>query len=265
MRCDLHVGTKYGECSSWDTARSPHEERDSRLVVVANPDNRGVAEGNNQGTRLALADGCSHVLLLNNDTVFAPDLFASMLEIAVRGGHPVLVPKIYYHDRPDRIWCAGGRFLPSRGYPGVHFGEGEVDTGQFDQDRAIEYSPTCCMLIDVSVFTRVGMMDPKYFVYYDDTDFCLRLRHAGIEIWYAHQPVLYHKVGSLTGGETSPFGARMGARNKVYYLRKHFGPVRITWLLSWYLAYVLLRRISGKDSQAIFRIKMKAFSEGLRL
>src|SRR5579871_1843491 len=43
---------------------------DSRLVIIANPDNRGVAEGNNQGIRGALKAGCSSVLLLNNDTEF---------------------------------------------------------------------------------------------------------------------------------------------------------------------------------------------------
>src|SRR6266436_6146337 len=43
---------------------------DSRLVIVANPDNRGVAEGNNQGIRRALEAGCFSVLLVNNDTEF---------------------------------------------------------------------------------------------------------------------------------------------------------------------------------------------------
>lgn len=251
--------------SADDTVRRLRAETDPRLVVIENADNLGVAEGNNQGIRLALEDGCSHVLLLNNDTDFPPGLFAEMLELAQHGAHPVVIPKIYFHDPAQRIWCAGGRFVAARGYTGVHFGEGELDQGQFDRDRAIEYSPTCCMLIEASVFARVGMMDPKYFVYYDDTDFCLRLQRAGIGIWYAHRPHLYHKVASLTGGGVSPFGARMGARNRVYYLRKHFGAMRTAWYLCAFVCYVFMRRIIGKDSGHIFRIKLKAMAEGLRL
>jgi GT2 family glycosyltransferase len=238
---------------------------DPRLVLVANADNLGVAEGNNQGIRLALEGGCSHVLLLNNDTVFPPGLFEALVSFSERGGHPVVVPKIYFHDNPDRVWCAGGRFRASHGYSGVHIGEGEVDSGQFDQDCVIDYSPTCCMLIATSVFARVGMMDAKYFVYLDDTDFCLRLKRAGVPLWYLHSTHLYHKVGSLTGGESSPFAARMGARNKVYFLRKHLGAARFAWYLSAFFFYLFVRRIAGKDSSAIFRIKLKAFAEGLRL
>lgn len=251
--------------SSDDTVAQLRRVPDPRLVLICNADNLGVAEGNNQGIRRAGEDGCSHVLLLNNDTEFPADLFESLMAFASGGSHPAVVPKIFFHDHPDRIWCAGGKFLPSRGYAGVHIGEGEVDSGQFDRDYVVEYSPTCCMLIDMAVFERVGLMDVKYFVYLDDTDFCLRLKRAGIPLWYLHSTRLYHKVGSLTGGETSPFAARMGARNKVYLMRKHLGAARIPWYLFKFFCYLFVRRIKGKDSSAIFRIKLKAFAEGLRL
>ncbi len=176
-----------------------------------------------------------------------------------------MVPKIYYHDQPEKLWFAGGDFARANGYSGVHVGEGEVDRGQFDRDGAIGYSPTCCMLIAVTVFHRVELMDPKYFVYYDDTDFCFRLSRLGIPIWYASGPTLFHKVGSLTGGQASPFSARMGVRNKVYFLRKHFGVTTVAWFLFAYAGYLELRRISRKDSKDTFRIKVEAFREGLRL
>ncbi len=62
--------------------------QDARIVLVRNTDNVGVAEANNQGIVLATQDGCSHVLLLNNDTVFAATLFRDLMRLGVEGGKP---------------------------------------------------------------------------------------------------------------------------------------------------------------------------------
>lgn len=238
---------------------------DGRIVVVANAENLGFAEGSNQGIRLALEDGRTHVLLLNNDTTFPAELFATLMHAAVTNAQSVVVPKIYYHGDPKRLWFAGGRLVPSRGYTGQHLGDGELDNGQFDVERNIEFSSGCCMLVAVSVFRTVGLLDPRYFVYHEDVDFCLRLARAGVPIWYAPHAYLYHKVSSLTGGVSSPFSARMGARNRAYYLKKNFGPFTFAYFSSVYLAYLLMRWVSGRDSWDSFRLKAKAFAEGLRL
>lgn len=249
---------------SRDTSADDAESlAECNTVVVRNLDNLGVAEGNNQGIRMAMRDGCSHVLLINNDIKFGPDLFAGLAEMAEQ--HDVVVPKIHYNDEPPTLWYGGGGFAKARGFVGVHYCEGQVDAGQCDKGAFMDYSPTCCMLVSTAVFDRVGLMDPRYFVYYDDTDFCLRLLRAGVPIWYAPQLSLRHKVGSLTGGNVSAFGARMGARNKVYYIRKHFGFLLASAYLVAFLAYLLCRAVLGRDSYAIFKVKIAAYIEGFRV
>jgi GT2 family glycosyltransferase len=235
---------------------------DLDLVVTKNAKNVGVAEGNNQGIKQATQDGCTHVLLLNNDTVFESNLFGGLLEVAISGKHPIVVPKIHYYDDVRTIWYAGGRFVPWRGYPGVHVGDGEIDRGQFDFDHPVDYSPTCCMLVEMQVFATVGLMDERYFVYYDDTDFCLRAMRCGVQIWYTHRVSMQHKAGSLTGGEASPFTARMTARNKVYYLKKNFGWWACAWLLPIFAVYITARWLTGRDSWSRFSVKARAFVEG---
>ena len=239
-------------------------EREARCIIVKNPANLGVAEANNQGIRMALNDGCSHVLLLNNDTVFPPQLFEQLMA-AGAAGHALVTPKIYFHDEPKTLWFAGGRFMPLKGHAIEHLGFGDIDRGQFDVPRNMDYAPTCCLLIAASVFERVGFMDARYFVYFDDADFCLRCMRAGIPVWYAPEMILYHKAGTSTGGAVSPFGARMGVRNKIFFLRKNFGRVRFTVFSSLYFVYLLLRWIAGRDSWPHLRLKIRAFAEGLRL
>ncbi len=217
---------------------------DPRIRILANAENLGVAEGNNQGIRAALADGCDAVLLLNNDTVFPAELFAQLSDGLVQYDCVMTTPKIYYHDEPKKIWAAGGYFQPWLGYHTQHYGFGQLDTGQFDTARSVTYAPTCCVLIRRNVFDRIGLMDPLYFVYVDDVDFMYRALKAGLVMKYLPHSKLWHKVSSLTEGESHTFAIRYSHRNRIYFLRKHM-PQWFALLCYWQiqtrsvLAYLL--------------------------
>jgi GT2 family glycosyltransferase len=219
---------------------------DPRIVVTLNAHNGGIAEGNNQGIVQALEDGCEWVLLLNNDTTFPSALFADLVSACEQMTWAVCVPKIHYDTPAGHIWFGGGGFNPRRGHTGFHTSKDELDKGQCDTPGTIDYSPTCCMLVHRSVFDKVGLMDESYFVYFDDTDFCWRLRQHQIAIGYWPAATLVHKVGGSTGGGDSPFTARMTARNRLYFLKKYFGPAKARlWSLvfvPYYAARYLLRR-----------------------
>jgi GT2 family glycosyltransferase len=179
----------------------------SRYTVVDNRKNVGVAAGNNQGILLALEQGCDWVLLINNDTVFPRGLLSHLLATAQSRQWHAIVPKIHFNIPAGAIWYGGGGFDPRKGYTGFHAGIGQPDTGQLDQVQTVDYSPTCCMLIDRTAFEAVGLMDESYFAYFDDTDFCWRLKQQDIALGYAPEQVLIHKVGGSTGGTASPFFA----------------------------------------------------------
>lgn len=238
---------------------------DARYVLIRNEANRGVAAANNQGIQVALEDDCSHVLLLNNDTAFGPELFGSLLRECISGRHAIVVPKIHFFDQPQIIWCAGGGLYRLRGYSTWHRGEGEVDAGQFDTAGETAYAPTCCMLIRSDVFGVVGLMDERYFVYYDDADFVLRCRRADIGIWYCHTATLRHKVSSLTGGGRSDFTLRMMTRNKLYFMRKHMPLVIFALYGLTYALYLVSRWIFGKDSWNGLLLRLRAAIDGARL
>ena len=234
------------------------------VVTIANKTNVGVAEGNNQGIKAAMADECQYVLLLNNDTEFGPELIATLLlELDARGA-AMIVPKIMFDIDRAVIWCVGGVFSARRGFSGTHFGMGEKDCGQFDAARMIEYAPTCCMLIRREVFDKIGFIDPAYFVYFDDTDFCYRALCRNLRLWYTPATVLYHKVGSLSGGENSPFFLRHSTRNHVYFLLKNLG-VKGAMFLPAYQALLLYKWITRRYSTSSFRIVESALWEGIRM
>lgn len=237
---------------------------DPRIVVIANASNIGVAAGNNQGIRESLRAGCSHVLLINNDTVFGPELVQDLFEGLTRHDCDIIVPKMMYFDRKDVIWFAGGYFNKWKIYANVHVGENEVDTGAYDVARRIDYAPTCCMLMEASVFARIGIMDEKYFVYYDDTDFCLRSYFQSVKLFYYPDCVLYHKVNSLTGGTVSDFSLRYGHRNRIYYVRKHV-PYFSAIAVCYCLGRVAAKTLSGSYRLRQARIAVKGVWEGISM
>lgn len=186
-------------------------------IHVKNNANEGVAAGNNTGIHLALKDGCSHVLLLNNDIELEQDfVFERLLSLSAK--EDIVVPKIYYYsDR--KIWMAGGYMDKPRAL-GVHYGDGKNDSPEFNLPRYITYAPTCFMLIKKEVFDKIGFMDEKYFAYYDDTDFVFRAIEAGIKMYYDPTIYVLHKVSS-SAGTNSPFYVYYSNRNKIYFIRKN--------------------------------------------
>lgn len=200
--------------------------------------NTGVAAGNNTGINTAFKEGCTHVLLLNNDIEFEqPVVFSKMVELSGSRNGAMIVPKIFYFDSP-KLWMAGGYMNKLRAL-GIHFGMGKPDGPAFNVPKYITYAPTCFMLIPKAVFEKTGMMDEKYFAYYDDTDFVLRAVRAGCTIFYEPSLVILHKVSS-SAGDNSPFYVYYSNRNKIYFIRKNLKGFKRYFAL----CYTLLSRVA---------------------
>lgn len=204
--------------------------------IVFNNENVGVARGNNQGIKMALDDGCEYVLLANNDVDFPdPEVVAGLVKRAQNADALAAVPKITYFGT-NQIWCAGGRFSRFRAIT-PHVGYRREDLGQFDLEKFTEYAPTCFMLLHKSIFSTIGFMDEKYFVYYDDSDFVWRMNNAGIRLLYVPTSRVAHKVSVSTGGIESPFGLFYTSRNRVYFSRKNLPvaqcAIAITYSIVW--------------------------------
>lgn len=206
-------------------------------LFVFNNANVGVARGNNQGIERALRDGCTHVLLANNDVEFAPPTLKTLL-IAARRHGGIATPKIHYFEPDGMVWYAGGSIQPWRALV-HHRGMRAKDSGQFDVAGNTGYAPTCFMMIDAAILRRVGPMDERYFVYYDDVDFAWRLRHNGFHIHYEPMALVLHKVSTSTGGERSPFTVYWSNRNRILFIRKQLKG----WQRWTALSYTLLTRL----------------------
>ena len=215
--------------------------------------NWGVAKGNNIGIINALADSCDYVLLSNNDIVLEKDTIQNLYDGLKKMNASMAVPKIYFHGS-NLIWAAGGYFSYFRGGT-PHYGFMQQDKGQFDVSKPVAYSPTCFMLIDSKVFYNVGLMDEKYFVYYDDSDFVWRAtRKSNFKLVYISDSSLQHKDSACTGGGRSNFSIYYNARNQRYFIKKNMlFPQKQLSLLYVSLHNMLLksRRLSSEQYEIL--------------
>jgi GT2 family glycosyltransferase len=202
--------------------------------VHFNNANVGVAKGNNQGIDMALADGCDQLLIANNDTEFGPDTLRLLQAAATNGDEYAVTPKIMYHNEPNRLWYGGGH-INAWTMRTPHYGIDQVDEGQCDTAAHVGYAPTCFMLLEATVLTKVGRMDEQYFVYYDDTDFVWRMNALGIRVRFVPESVVLHKVSTSTGGDRSPFTLYYTSRNRVYFIRKNLHGLHKLVALSYML------------------------------
>jgi hypothetical protein len=185
---------------------------DGRIELITLDDNYGFSYANNVGIAKALEQGAEYVLLLNNDTEVEPDMIEQLLACAARHPDSMIAPKIYYSDDRTVIWSAGGEVSPIVRKVS-HTGLNRTDKGQFDTEKEIGFATGCALLIPKTVIRRAGMLDERFFLYYEDTEYSFRLQKKGISIYYCPTAVLYHKVGASSKGADSPLCAYYIARN----------------------------------------------------
>lgn len=201
------------------------EHLEASVHLLASSDNLGFAGGMNLGIQWALARGAGWVLLLNNDTILAPDMIPILSEAAQqspRGG--IFSPVIYYSDRPQRIWRFGdreSRWLPTP----LRIPDAAVAQAG-GRPFPVDYVTACAMLVRREVFEAIGFLDPHYFMYFEDADFCRRAREAGFEVWVVPRAKIWHKVAS-SARQARPFTRYTQEWGRARFYKTHpHGPWR---------------------------------------
>ena len=252
--------------ASTDRTLTVLRERPGRdQIVIANSSNLGTAAGNNQGIRAAIEAGCEYVLLLNNDVVLDQQMLSCLLRGLSEHACSMAVPMMYFQEPRDVIWAAGGGFRPNSGFRIYHGHYGERDSPQSSLAARIEYAPTCCVLIRREVFSKVGLMDERYFVYSDDVDFMYRARAAGEPMYFIPEAKLWHKVNGLTGGAESDFSYFFAARGRALFLYKHFNRATAFLWTTFHAVFDLFRAVFRRSFRHGRAVKWRGMKEGKKV
>lgn len=191
-----------------------------QVNVIANSQNLGFAEGCNVGTREALAQGADYVFLLNNDVDLAKDAVRILVEAAEADPLVGVVgPKVYRWGTSSILQSVGGRINRTEVRSEL-IGDGEQDVGQYDVLREVPFVSGCALLAKRVVLERVGLLDPLYFWYYEEVDWCWRAWQAGFRVLCVPQAQVWHKGGMSSGGN-SYLVSYLTTRNRLVFGSRH--------------------------------------------
>lgn len=184
--------------------------------------NLGFTGGNNAGIKEALKEGASFIFILNPDTEVDHSCISEGLKIMEDAQVGVVGPKILFPDKKT-IWYTGG-IMDKLNVIGSHRGVDEKDCSQYDVEEETDYVSGAAMLVRAEVFAKIGLFDERYFLYYEDSDFCHRAKQSGFKIMYAPKAKVFHQNAKSTG-LGSPLQDYYISRNRFLFASK-FLPLR---------------------------------------
>jgi GT2 family glycosyltransferase len=217
------------------------------VVVLASPENRGYGAGNNLGILHALEHGAEAVWILNNDTVVEPETLEAMLPTLDSAGGGVVLPLIQLAGEPPVVWYRGGE-VDERRMDVQHWDVGRpvADLPAEGPEREITFATGCSLLVPRSTFEQIGLLEERFFLYWEDYEFSNRLRHAGLPIRMATGAVVTHDAGgsSRLGVGPSPTYLYYNTRNRIWLMRESGASVarhayRAASVLRWEMRDIL--------------------------
>lgn len=208
------------------------------VTLLTNSTNLGFTGGNNRGIQYALDKAHDYIMLLNNDAIATADFLGNLVTTLESDSTiSAIQPKIMYDYDRTVIWNAGGRFQAFFSLMKT-IGEAEKDTGQCDQPGPTQWITGCCFMIRASVVRQIGLLDDKFFIYYEDADWSLKLRKSGRKMWYEPRAKIFHIAGMSDvnrdkhgEGNVSPFSIYQGVRNHLFIVRRYARGINL--LGSW--------------------------------
>lgn len=237
----------------------------SGINLLINERNLGFAAGNNRGIEYALENGADYTLLLNNDTTVSPSLLSEMVEVAETDESiGIAGPVIYYAEEPTEVWFAGMRF---------RFGLYVVRRGlhlapPLARMEDVDFISGCGMLVRRETWKRVGLFDPRFFMYYEDLDLCIRAGEAGYRIVTATRAHMWHSLSASTGGADSPLKQYFQIKSTFLFCDKHTRGLRRLMNLGIRLGHaglITIRQVlRGKLQSEAIRLYLKGVAEAVR-
>ncbi len=186
-----------------------YSKKFKNFKIIINKDNLGFSAGNNIGIRVSKGE---YVALFNHDAVADRNWLKELVDVM---------------EKDKKIGAAGGKIYYYNSND-LYFGGGKVLYGGFcwnwslnDRDGECDYVSGCAMLIRRNVLDEVGLLDEDYFMYYEETDLCTRIRRAGYKIWYTPKAIVWHNVPKKSK-RASKYITYFMHRNRVIYCYKNY-------------------------------------------
>ncbi|MEM3403462.1 MAG: glycosyltransferase family 2 protein [Nitrososphaeria archaeon] len=231
----FEINENEAKIGSFNLALYEKYDPNRRLILIKNKDNYGFAGGNNIGIKFALSVLRSdYILLLNNDTVVDKTFLNELVkEIENDENIGAIGPKIYQYGKKGVLYSVGGKLTWWRGLS-QHIGINELDVGQYNKKVHVDYLEGSCLLIRGKVLFKVGLLEPRYFLYWDDNDLCIRISKSKYTCVCLPNSIIWHKISSSSKGTIKTYYM---VRNRFRFMKRYSSKAQ---LLLFFLYFFLI-------------------------
>ena len=197
------------------------------IVVFKEKNNLGFSGGNNIGIRYALENDYDYIMLLNNDTEVKENFILPLVE-RIEKDHflGAVQPLILNFSNKSIIWNAGGKLNKFLGLTSTRLNNNKLNSSIVFDDYT-DWISGCCILIKSEIVKKIGLLDEKFFTYYEDVDWSLRMKSLGYDLGFVKESIIYHHGSSSSKNKKTKEGVisskihYFNIRNHILLLKKH--------------------------------------------
>lgn len=243
-------------------------EKYAEVQFIRSEQNLGFAGGNNLAVKEAKGD---FLFFVNNDAELTEGCIERLLALFETVPDLGIVSPLicYFPEKDSKLQTSNSELIQYAGMTRISpltgrnrtIGNKELDKGQFAESQPTAYAHGAAMMISRRVLEQVGPMDEGFFLYYEELDWCERIRRAGFSVWVAPHARVYHKE-SLTVEKLGALKTYYLNRNRVWFMRRNYGG----WRLAVFFVFLFLVTIPKNTLLYLLRGEtenLKAFLRGI--
>jgi len=239
-----------------------------KLFILKNDKNNSWSGANNLAMKQVLKEKKSkYIFLFNNDAVIDKDALTELVKVIESNKKIGIVGgKIYsyFEKRKDMIQSVGVKINLAKGDVYL-YGQGKQDKGQFDKIREVDFICGASLLIKPEVLKKVGLVDERFFMYFDDPDWCIKIKKAGYLILIVPKSIIWHK-GAASLKKLSGYGEYYATRNRLWFVRKHANLLQLILFFAYFIFFLSYMKFGKymlrKDRKSLIKGYLRGLKDG---
>lgn len=227
------------------------------VILIRNKKNLGWSGGNNKGIAFALKKHADYILLLNNDITIDKQCIDNLVKVMESDTTLGIVgPKIFRSGTNPRIISNAGNFF-TKDFFGYSRGGGRIDNGKYNSVVKVDFVAGVAFA-KAAVFEKVGFFDERYFLYFEDVDFCMRAKKMGYSFAFVPDAFEFHRE-SATIGLNSPTHIYYNTRNHLLFVQEHFGTLELLKQLYKSMRLILMKIKNRQEDTKYHALGMRDY------
>lgn len=225
--------------SSDDSLLELKKQKWGEMVEILELDkNYGYAAGNNKGIEYALINGAEYICVLNNDVIVEKDFLSNLVNKYKKNNNiAVIGPAICEYNDSEIIQSTGAFINLKKGQvPPINNGIKIEEIGE--KDISCDYIGGACMLFNKNIIEKFGFIPENYFLFFEETEWCYKIKKSGMNIICSTDSIIYHK-GSISINKIGGLSKYFMERNLIVFVKRN----ATFWQKNYFFVYLILRSI----------------------